>query len=920
MRLIFRIYDYFATHTRMMWGSLLALLILMAVAISQIRFSEDISDFLPLENSEQEALAVYQNISGANRLYILFDNPGDVDLTINAIEHFLQRVAESDTEGWCRELTAQFDMERIVELQSFVYENIPYFLTPKDYERMEAALASEEYVARQMQRNLEMLIFPSGGMVTHNVMSDPLALFTPVLSSLQSSNPQMSFEMVDGYVFTPDMSRAVAMMDSPFGNSETEYNSKLVKLLNGAIESMKEAYPTVSARIVGGPEIAVGNASRIKKDSILAIALSIVLITLLVIYSISSVRNLLLIFLSIGWGWLFSLGAISLLGGEVSIIVVGISSVILGIAVNYPLHLIVHMSQTESIRDAIKDIMLPLVIGNITTVGAFLTLIPLQSVALRDLGIFASLLLIGTIVFVLIYLPHLLKKGEGTVEEHKSKLLNRIAAFSPERNRVVVAAVLLISLPLAYFSTKSEFDSNIANSNYMTQEQRADMAYFQSLLSKGDTGMRSVYVLSSGDEFDQALQENAKVVPQIEQLLGEGVIASYRGVSHFLTSESEQAERLEMWREFVAKHYDQLTTQLHKSAAQCGFADGSFAGFDRLVAESEQLTPKSIDYFAPLTKSIFSQNVTYVKDRGRAYIVNCLNVASERVEEVKSHFASSFDVEGMNSALANNLSDNFNYIGWACSIIVFFFLWFSFGRIELAIISFIPMAISWMWILGIMAIMGVKFNIVNVILATFIFGQGDDYTIFMTEGCQYEYRHGRPILNSYKSSILQSALIMFVGIGTLIISKHPAMRSLAEVTIIGMISVLLMAYMIPPLLFRWLTIKGGKVRRHPLTLATILAGEPKSAVGQVRGRYIYKGREIMRCVEDNLKRFDSSAVLSSDEQGALLVEDSGYGESAILVALTHPESMVVARMGDAERLEIAALAAKDFVNNIKFSL
>jgi hypothetical protein len=148
MRLIFRIYDYFATHTRMMWGSLLALLLLMAVAISQIRFSEDISDFLPLENSEQEALAVYQNISGANRLYILFDNPGDTDLTINAIEHFLQCVAESDTEGWCRELTAQFDMERIVELQSFVYENIPYFLTPKDYERMEAALASDGYVAR----------------------------------------------------------------------------------------------------------------------------------------------------------------------------------------------------------------------------------------------------------------------------------------------------------------------------------------------------------------------------------------------------------------------------------------------------------------------------------------------------------------------------------------------------------------------------------------------------------------------------------------------------------------------------------------------------------------------------------------------------------------------------------------------------
>ena len=63
----------------------------------------------------------------------------------------------------------------------------------------------------------------------------------------------------------------------------------------------------------------------------------------------------------------------------------------------------------------------------------------------------------------------------------------------------------------------------------------------------------------------------------------------------------------------------------------------------------------------------------------------------------------------------------------------------------------------------------------------------------MTEGCQHEYTFRKPILSSYKNSILQSALIMLVGIGTLIISKHPAMRSLAEVTIVGMISVVLMS-------------------------------------------------------------------------------------------------------------------------------
>jgi len=98
----------------------------------------------------------------------------------------------------------------------------------------------------------------------------------------------------------------------------------------------------------------------------------------------------------------------------------------------------------------------------------------------------------------------------------------------------------------------------------------------------------------------------------------------------------------------------------------------------------------------------------------------------------------------------------------------------------------------------------VKFNIVNIILATFIFGQGDDYTIFMTEGCRQEFADGKPVLREYKSSILLSALIMFIGIGTLIVARHPALRSLAEVTIIGMGCVVLMAWIIPPMMFRLL--------------------------------------------------------------------------------------------------------------------
>ena len=160
-------------------------------------------------------------------------------------------------------------------------------------------------------------------------------------------------------------------------------------------------------------------------------------------------------------------------------------------------------------------------------------------------------------------------------------------------------------------------------------------------------------------------------------------------------------------------------------------------------------------------------------------------------------------VSALMSNVAERLSAEFDYIGLVCSLIVFVFLWLAFKRFSLAFIAFLPMALSWVWILAIMQLCHLQFNIVNIILATFIFGQGDDYTIFIVEGLLYERRTGKQILPQYRQSILLSALIMLIGIGILVFAVHPAMHSLGAVTLIGMAIVLLMAVTIPPLCMRW---------------------------------------------------------------------------------------------------------------------
>ena len=793
-------FNFLHNHTSLRRSVLLTLTIALVVSVFQLSYKEDISDFMPLTDEEKLDMEIYQDISGVNKLVVLFscdkENP---DSTIAAIDLFQESVQKMDTHNWTSDMVTRFDMEKVGEVTEFVYQNIPYFLTERDYARMDSLLRADNYVTEQLDRDREMLMFPSGGLLSENISRDPLNLFTPVLSKLQGLQQVNKFEMYDGYIFTPDMSRAIVMLSSPFGNSETDKNSQLLQLLTSGIEQMNARFPNIEAHVLGGPQIAVGNAQQIKHDSILAVSLAVVLILALLFFSFRSLRNILLIAFSIGWGWLFALGALALFHDNISIIVVGISSVILGIALNYPLHLIAHIGHETNIRQALKEISAPLLVGNITTVGAFLALVPLNSVALRDLGLFASLLLIGTIFYVLVFLPHQVKIGDcgqnNTTHQHPSSithLLSRISNIQLDNKSWVVGIVIILTLVFGWFSFQVEFDSNLANINYMTDEQRADMDYFQKLTADDTVSTkRTLYVVSSAPTIDAALDScNSKKI---------------NGVSQFLASESMQKERISRWKEFVSKHHDLLNAQFAKAAKDKGFSVDAFSDFQQIINGNYE--PREFSYFAPLTSTVFNGNIV---KQNQYFIVDKLSVEPSEIEKVKSSIPGSFDIESLNSSLANSLSDNFNYIGWACSLIVFFFLWFSFRKIELAIISFVPMAISWVWILGLMAILGIKFNIVNVILATFIFGQGDDYTIFMTEGCIYEHKTGKPILASYKRSILLSAIIMFIGIGTLIVAKHPALHSLAEITIVGMSSVVFMSWLVPPLLFRLIYKKKGE--------------------------------------------------------------------------------------------------------------
>ena len=832
------IYDYLSKHKSLSIALLLVVVALCVFSALRLDYKEDIADFLPTDPEKERYTSVYNDLSDQGQITVIFAADttrlaGDeaVDAIMEAMDAFERHWQECDTAQLVGDLQCRVDGSAVFDAMDFIRENPPLFLTEEDYRRMDSLLADPDHVAVSMANIKRMLSMPTVSFVVDGVKADPLSLYSPALQRLNALNPTESYRMEDEYLFNDSGDKGFAFFSSPFAGSDTQGNAQIVGLINQVVELTESEHPEVRVSAVGAPTIAVTNAQQIKRDSFLSLAIALVLIFGILMFTMARKRNLLWLGIAILFGWIFALAVIALFKTSISLIVVGIGSVIIGIAVNYPLHYLDHIKQEPNKREALKDVIQPLVIGNLTTVAAFACLVFVKAEAMRDLGLFGALTLIGTILFVMVFLPLFAvvpkKTNKLFVDDGKAPSETwrkiKLYAFWP---------LVIITLILAYFSQDTAFDADLHNINYMTRQQKEDLALLsESLQKEGETDL--IYVVSEAPDFQEAIKKNETLIAHLRQSVPDSVAYSISGMDGLLPSMERQERSLALWQDFWQRHSG-LAKQVKTEALKAGFTENAFSVFtDGITKTYEPLEESEMEPLLALCGTYMLQHDSLAR------VVNFVRVPMKDSEALKEQVRQSvvgpstgsgasvsngfaFSISDVGNNLVGALSSDFDYILYVCSIVVFFFLCLSFGRLELSLLAFLPLTVGWAWILGIMHLGGIKFNIVNIILATFIFGQGDDYTIFITEGLLYEYAYGKRMLKNYRNSVILSGILMFIGIGALIFAKHPAMRSLAEVAIIGMATVVFMACYLPPIIFGWLTKKKGQLRQVPLTLKRLI--------------------------------------------------------------------------------------------------
>jgi predicted RND superfamily exporter protein len=384
--------------------------------------------------------------------------------------------------------------------------------------------------------------------------------------------------------------------------------------------------------------------------------------------------------------------------------------------------------------------------------------------------------------------------------------LEKVNSFPIEKKIWLIVLILIVSAVCFVVSDNVQFDSNLRHIGYNNKQ----LVRSQDLLaSKTAENQWTFYFAAISANQDSALIFSRELCKKLEVLKKQGEIAGYSASSNIFISTGEQEERIKRWNSFWT---DEKKGEVRENIISAGikhkFSPDTFEPFFEML--DSEYEPVSL-YSAGIIPDAILSNLIEFTDN------NYLVFTPVRMNKEKL-----LDVGAKVSAGSNNLAvidpiyyannmvkaihNDFNTTLAVSSLFVLLVLLISLRSFVLAILAFLPMVLSWYIVLGVMAIFRMEFNLINIIISSFIFGIGVDYSIFIMDGLLAKYRNEQQSLLAYhKTAIFFSAIILIIVILSLFFAVHPAIYSIGIATFIGMVSTVLIAYSLQPFLF-WLLV------------------------------------------------------------------------------------------------------------------
>ena len=781
----------------------------------KVEYEENIAKLLPQTEAATESGLAFGNLRVKDKIFIQLSLKEDTldetnlleesAILASATDELVEKLLIRDTATqYIAHILNRIDDDLLINGLDFALMNVPSFIDEDCYKSFDSLLMPQT-IEKQMALNATLVMNDEEGSVSTMVGQDPAALRLALLPQGKSLSGGLGgYTMIDGQLFAPDSTVALAFLSPNFNAFNSKAGTDLIAMLEEEIESFKEEYPNIEVLFHGSPVQSVFNSRQIKSDLILTIGLSLLLICSVIGLCLRGWGTLPMLILPVVYGSFFSLSLIYWIKGGMSLMAVGIGAIVLGVALSYCLHVLIHYKYVGEAEQVLRDQSTPVCLGCITTIGAFMGLLFTQSDLLKDFGLFASFAMVGTTLFALIFMPHFFQPTKNRRNEKAFRLLDYINSYPIDRNRALRWVLIIICSITFFTSSWVTFDSNLRNIGYNEPKViRSNEQYAQ----KVNNGNASMYYAATASELDSALSYNKGIINILDSLEKAGIVKQFSRSSTLFIPTSEQEKRIELWSNYwTPERIGPIRKNIISSAQKYELNENMFEPFFIMI-ESEY-EPTSLYEAEVFPESLLSNFIEECDDR---YLVFTSVQMEDSVKKTVNDAVAScphavvIDPFYYTSDMVRLLNDDFNTVLGISSIFVFLVLLIAFRSIPQAIIAFIPMSLSWYVVRGAMGLCGLEFNLINIIIATFIFGIGVDYSIFVMTGLLAQSRkEGDSLLVYHKTAIFFSAFVLIVVVSSLLFATHPAIHSIGISTLIGMSSTILITYALQPAMFRFM--------------------------------------------------------------------------------------------------------------------
>ncbi|OQY25550.1 MAG: hypothetical protein B6I37_00730 [Desulfobacteraceae bacterium 4572_35.2] len=679
-------------------------------------------------------------------------------------------------------------------LPALLLQALPNLVSENDLMVIEQRL-QQHSIRQQLTQLREQLFTPQGWMTKQQLQRDPLALWQISAGHLRHLNPMAHSDQQQRDFVSRDGRHRLIVADTDIAIGDVIAGGKLMDQVQQCVDLYVPA--GITATVISGHQYTIANARTIQRDLRVVLGVSTVAILLIFILALRSWRALFVFMLPasvLG----FSAATVSLFFPTVSGITIGFGAVLLGITVDFTLHVYFSLRHSGQPQQQLRRLTPPLIGGALTSFLAFSVLLASSLPGQRQLAVFSMTAIMLAALLALIVMPHLCGRSD---KRHHHSCDDSVPL--PQRGKGVVVIWVLVMLLCAVAAPQLQFDGDMRSLSVSTPSLRAGE---QQLRQVWGNMRSSALLFARGETLDEALVVNDEIYRVVA---GQQSIADPEKPPHLvslasiLPSPQQQQRSRELWHKFWLKHQQRLVERLQQQGGEIGFSSSAFKPFISWLNQPTAGVDLNFWHQAGFTDAMSGLMIDDSSSTSATSGVALISLIDETelTPQLQQQLAAVDNTiviaqgifrQQLSQALAH---DFIRFIIMALVVVVaVLVVWYR--RLSSVLLALLPVGSGMLFMFGAMGWFGLSFNLFNVIAAILIIGLGVDYGIFMLSRCD-----GSGCQQS-EHAVLVSALTTLAGFGSLVLAQHPAMHSIGVTVLFGISAAVLTALCVVPAIYQ----------------------------------------------------------------------------------------------------------------------